>query len=45
VRNARLVFNPPQTSVFTVYASCMDPALGSFTLTIREQNVPKPLVP
>jgi len=45
VRNARLVFNPPRTSVFTVFASCMDPALGSFTLTIREQNVPKPFVP
>lgn len=45
MRNARLVFNPPRTTVFTVYASCMDPALGSFTLTIREQNVPKPFVP
>jgi hypothetical protein len=44
VGNARLEFSPPRTSVFTVYASCMDPALGRFTLTIREKNVPKPFV-
>lgn len=45
IRNCAMHFNPPQTGTYIVYASSVDPALGHFTLTIRERNVPKPFVP
>jgi hypothetical protein len=44
-RNAQIPFTPARTAVFTIYASSMEPAFGSFTLTVREQNAAKPAVP
>jgi hypothetical protein len=44
-RNAQLIHAPQQTRLYHVYATSIDPALGNFTLTIREQNRPKPFVP
>jgi DNA-directed RNA polymerase subunit RPC12/RpoP len=45
VRNTHVRFAPPQTGIYIVYASCVDPAFGEFTLTIRDANVAKPFVP
>jgi hypothetical protein len=45
VRNARLDFHPNLDGTFIVYATSFEAALGDFTLTIRERDVPKPAVP
>ena len=42
---ARIDYRPQFTDVYVIYATSLNPALGNFTLTIREQNVPKPFVP
>ncbi|MBI2807772.1 MAG: hypothetical protein HYX68_22555 [Planctomycetes bacterium] len=44
-RNARMEFIPPRHGAFVVFATCVDPATGPFTLTIRERDRPKPRVP
>jgi hypothetical protein len=44
-RNAQLFFQPFQTDVYRVYVSSVRPANGPFTLTVRENNRPKPFVP
>lgn len=44
-RNARVMYTPLETQVYTIIATSVDPAFGAFTLTVREQGMPKPFVP
>lgn len=45
LRNAKVRFAPPETGIYIVYASSVDPAFGEFTLTVRDVNMAKPVVP
>ena len=45
MRSAQMFFTPIRTQIYTVYAGSTNPANGPFTLTIREQNRMKPVVP
>ena len=44
-RNASFRFTPIITQIFMVYATSDAPATGTFTLTVREEFMPKPFVP
>ena len=43
--NAFVTFQPQQTANFGVVVSTVDPGVGPFTLTIRERDRAKPMVP
>jgi predicted Zn finger-like uncharacterized protein len=44
-RVARIDYRPQFTDIYIIYATSPNPAFGNFTLTIREQNRPRPVVP
>jgi hypothetical protein len=41
-RNAAVFYRPVQTQVHRVVVTSVDPANGEFTLTVREDHLPKP---
>jgi len=45
IRNAQILYTPPQTQIYTILTTCVDPGTGPFTITVREQGTIKPFVP
>ena len=44
-RVARMNFRPPIDGAYRITVSSFDPAVGEYTLTIREREMPRPFVP
>ena len=44
-RSARILYRPAMTDLYFIHVTSDNQGLGRFTLTVREANQPKPLVP